>query len=135
MSNQEAVDIARRMKDPQKAAQQLTAEALKRESKDDISCVVVRFRWWSLLKHASCWLQFIEIIRVSISTGLANLWIGPNNIYYTVYLVGLILFWVFWIGDLPKKNIISICWAVKLPASAWFGCGVWDCLIYFFEVW
>lgn len=44
MSNQEAVDIARRIKDPMKAAKQLTTEALKRESKDDISCVVVRFR-------------------------------------------------------------------------------------------
>ena len=44
MSNQEAVDIARRIKDPLKAAKQLTTEALKRESKDDISCVVVRFR-------------------------------------------------------------------------------------------
>lgn len=44
MSNQEAVDIARKFKDPQKAAKQLTAEALKRDSKDDISCVVVRFR-------------------------------------------------------------------------------------------
>ncbi|XP_009599627.1 probable protein phosphatase 2C 9 [Nicotiana tomentosiformis] len=44
MSNQEAVDIARSVKDPQKAAKQLTAEALKRDSKDDISCVVVRFR-------------------------------------------------------------------------------------------
>ncbi|XP_027093437.1 probable protein phosphatase 2C 9 [Coffea eugenioides] len=44
MTNQEAVDIARRPKDPQKAAEQLTAEALNRDSKDDISCVVVRFR-------------------------------------------------------------------------------------------
>ncbi|XP_022768340.1 probable protein phosphatase 2C 9 isoform X2 [Durio zibethinus] len=44
MTNQEAVDIARRFKDPQKAAKQLTAEAVKRDSKDDISCVVVRFR-------------------------------------------------------------------------------------------
>ncbi|KAJ0024381.1 hypothetical protein Pint_08346 [Pistacia integerrima] len=44
MSNQEAVDIARKIRDPQKAAKQLTAEALKRDSKDDISCVVVRFR-------------------------------------------------------------------------------------------
>lgn len=44
MSNQEAVDIARRTKDPLKASKQLIAEALKRESKDDISCVVVRFR-------------------------------------------------------------------------------------------
>ncbi|XP_019460936.1 PREDICTED: probable protein phosphatase 2C 10 isoform X2 [Lupinus angustifolius] len=44
MPNQEAVDIARRIRDPLKAAKQLAAEALKRESKDDISCVVVRFR-------------------------------------------------------------------------------------------
>ncbi|KAG5034549.1 hypothetical protein JHK87_009459 [Glycine soja] len=45
MNNQEAVDIARRTtRDPQKAAKQLTAEALKRDSKDDISCVVVKFR-------------------------------------------------------------------------------------------
>lgn len=44
MANQEAVDIARKIKDPQKAAKRLTAEALKRDSKDDISCVVVRFR-------------------------------------------------------------------------------------------
>ncbi|XP_061365418.1 probable protein phosphatase 2C 10 isoform X1 [Gastrolobium bilobum] len=44
MANQEAVDIAIRIKDPQKAAKQLAAEALDRESKDDISCIVVRFK-------------------------------------------------------------------------------------------
>ncbi|KAM1180570.1 hypothetical protein ACFX13_019964 [Malus domestica] len=44
MENQEAVDMARKTKDPLKAAKQLTAEALKRDSKDDISCVVVRLR-------------------------------------------------------------------------------------------
>ena len=44
MTNEEAVDIVRRIKDPEKAAKQLTAEALRRDSKDDISCVVVRFR-------------------------------------------------------------------------------------------
>jgi protein phosphatase 1L len=44
IANQEAVDIARKIKDPQKAAKQLIAEALKRDSKDDISCIVVRFR-------------------------------------------------------------------------------------------
>uniref|UniRef100_A0A7C8Z1K5 protein-serine/threonine phosphatase n=1 Tax=Opuntia streptacantha TaxID=393608 RepID=A0A7C8Z1K5_OPUST len=44
MSNQEAVDIARKTKDPLKAAKQLATEALHRESKDDISCIVVRFR-------------------------------------------------------------------------------------------
>ncbi|KAM7514565.1 hypothetical protein LguiA_004148 [Lonicera macranthoides] len=43
MNNQEAVDIARTYKNPQKAAKQLITEALKRESRDDISCVVVRF--------------------------------------------------------------------------------------------
>ncbi|KAI6687782.1 hypothetical protein NL676_024610 [Syzygium grande] len=44
MNNQEAVDIARRIKDPEKAAKELAAEALRRDSRDDISCVVVRFR-------------------------------------------------------------------------------------------
>lgn len=44
MSNQDAIDIARRIKNPQMAAKKLTAEALKRESKDDISCIVIRFR-------------------------------------------------------------------------------------------
>ncbi|KAK9110705.1 hypothetical protein Sjap_018765 [Stephania japonica] len=44
MSNQEAVDIARKIKDPQKAAKQLTIEAVNRGSKDDISCIVIRFR-------------------------------------------------------------------------------------------
>ncbi|OIV94555.1 hypothetical protein TanjilG_25617 [Lupinus angustifolius] len=44
MANQEAVDIAIRTKDPQKAAKQLAVEALNRESKDDISCIVVRFK-------------------------------------------------------------------------------------------
>ncbi|KAF8377307.1 hypothetical protein HHK36_030682 [Tetracentron sinense] len=44
MNNQEAVNIARKTKDPQSAARRLTGEALNRDSKDDISCVVVRFR-------------------------------------------------------------------------------------------
>jgi protein phosphatase 1L len=44
MNNQEAVDLAKRFKDPHAAAKQLIAEALKRQSKDDISCIVVRFR-------------------------------------------------------------------------------------------
>jgi protein phosphatase 1L len=43
MSNQEAVDLVKKTKDPQRAAKQLVAEALNRDSKDDISCVVVRF--------------------------------------------------------------------------------------------
>ncbi|CAI9294383.1 unnamed protein product [Lactuca saligna] len=43
MTNQEAIDIAMKIKDPQKASKALVAEALNRESKDDISCIVVRF--------------------------------------------------------------------------------------------
>lgn len=43
MDNQEAVKIAMKIKDPQKAAKQLSLEALSRDSKDDISCIVVRF--------------------------------------------------------------------------------------------
>ncbi|KAI7741303.1 hypothetical protein M8C21_011621 [Ambrosia artemisiifolia] len=43
VTNQEAVDIAIKIKDPQKAAKELAVEALNRESKDDISCIVVRF--------------------------------------------------------------------------------------------
>ncbi|CAM8935238.1 hypothetical protein QQ045_012781 [Rhodiola kirilowii] len=44
MSNQEAVDIAIKFKDPLQASKQLAAEALMRESKDDISCIVARFK-------------------------------------------------------------------------------------------
>nr|CAB3485842.1 unnamed protein product [Digitaria exilis] len=44
MNNQEVVDLAKRYKDPYAAARHLTAEAVKRESKDDISCIVVRFK-------------------------------------------------------------------------------------------
>ncbi|XP_072994022.1 probable protein phosphatase 2C 41 isoform X3 [Typha latifolia] len=44
MKNEEAADIARKIKDPKAAARQLTTEALKRDSKDDISCIVIRFR-------------------------------------------------------------------------------------------
>ncbi|KAJ7946726.1 Protein phosphatase 2C-like protein [Quillaja saponaria] len=44
MANQEAVDIAIKIKDPVRASKQLAAEALNRDSKDDISCIVVRFK-------------------------------------------------------------------------------------------
>lgn len=44
MSNQEAMDVAIKIWDPQKAAKQLAVEALDQESKDDISCIVVRFK-------------------------------------------------------------------------------------------
>lgn len=43
MSNQEVVDMVRSIKDPQAAAKCLTTEALSRKSKDDISCIVIRF--------------------------------------------------------------------------------------------
>lgn len=43
VSNQEAVDIGRKFRDPHTAAKQLISEAVKRDSKDDISCIVVRF--------------------------------------------------------------------------------------------
>ncbi|KAK3143757.1 hypothetical protein QOZ80_4AG0304560 [Eleusine coracana subsp. coracana] len=44
MKNQEAVDLVKSIKDPQAAAKRLTTEALARKSKDDISCIVIRFR-------------------------------------------------------------------------------------------
>uniref|UniRef100_A0A0D6R417 protein-serine/threonine phosphatase n=1 Tax=Araucaria cunninghamii TaxID=56994 RepID=A0A0D6R417_ARACU len=44
MQNQDAVNLVRNVKDPQVAATRLTEEALSRKSKDDISCIVVRFR-------------------------------------------------------------------------------------------
>lgn len=43
ISNQDAVDMVRAIKDPQAAAKRLTTEALVRNSKDDISCIVIRF--------------------------------------------------------------------------------------------
>ncbi|KAL5730453.1 protein-serine/threonine phosphatase [Ranunculus cassubicifolius] len=42
MTNQEAVDSIRNIKDAQTAAKHLTEEAVTRKSKDDISCIVVR---------------------------------------------------------------------------------------------
>lgn len=45
MENQEAVDLVKKIKDPTAAAKQLAAEAVNRKSKDDISCIVVRFKW------------------------------------------------------------------------------------------
>uniref|UniRef100_A0A1J3HPN6 protein-serine/threonine phosphatase n=1 Tax=Noccaea caerulescens TaxID=107243 RepID=A0A1J3HPN6_NOCCA len=44
MSNQEAVDVAKKLRDPKEAAKKVIGEALKRNSSDDISCIVVRFR-------------------------------------------------------------------------------------------
>nr|KYP58807.1 putative protein phosphatase 2C 58 [Cajanus cajan] len=44
MSNQEAVDSTRQIKDAQAAAKHLIEEAVSKKSKDDISCIVVRFQ-------------------------------------------------------------------------------------------
>lgn len=44
IKNQEAVDLVKSIKDPQTAAKRLTTEALARKSKDDISCIVIRFK-------------------------------------------------------------------------------------------
>lgn len=44
MSNQEAVDLIKKIKDAKLAAEQLTMEALSRKSRDDISCIVVMFQ-------------------------------------------------------------------------------------------
>lgn len=43
MSNQEAVDAIKDIKDPRAAAKHLADEAVVKKSKDDISCVVVKF--------------------------------------------------------------------------------------------
>ncbi|RZR94889.1 hypothetical protein BHM03_00023655 [Ensete ventricosum] len=43
INNQEAVDLVKSIKDPQAAAKRLTTEALARKSKDDISCIMIRF--------------------------------------------------------------------------------------------
>ncbi|XWS68677.1 hypothetical protein CRYUN_Cryun04dG0111400 [Craigia yunnanensis] len=44
MSNQEAVDTIKNIKDAQSAAKLLIDAAISKKSKDDISCIVVRFR-------------------------------------------------------------------------------------------
>jgi len=51
MSNQEAVDAIKDIKDARSAAKHLTEEALNRRSSDDISCIVVRFHW---LRSSHC---------------------------------------------------------------------------------
>ncbi|KAH7425294.1 hypothetical protein KP509_11G048400 [Ceratopteris richardii] len=44
IENQAAVDLIRRTKDAKAAAKQLVDFAIRKESKDDISCVVIRFQ-------------------------------------------------------------------------------------------
>lgn len=43
MSNQEAADCIRELRDAQETSEELIKEALSRGSHDDISCVVVAF--------------------------------------------------------------------------------------------
>ncbi|GJW58322.1 probable protein phosphatase 2C 44 [Tanacetum coccineum] len=43
MSNLEAIEMVKSIKDPLAAAKRLTSEALARKSKDDISCIVIRY--------------------------------------------------------------------------------------------
>ncbi|GAA0140856.1 protein phosphatase [Lithospermum erythrorhizon] len=43
MNNVEAINLVKAIKDPKAAAKRLTTEALARKSKDDISCIVIRF--------------------------------------------------------------------------------------------
>lgn len=44
ISNEEAIKMARKIKDPLKAAKQVALEAVYQGCKDDISCIVVRFQ-------------------------------------------------------------------------------------------
>nr|ACU18291.1 unknown [Glycine max] len=44
MSNQEAVNCIRNIKDARSSAKRLTEEAVNRKSTDDISCIVVKFQ-------------------------------------------------------------------------------------------
>ncbi|XP_010540880.1 PREDICTED: probable protein phosphatase 2C 58 isoform X2 [Tarenaya hassleriana] len=44
MSNEEAVEAIRSIKDPQAAAKHLIETAISKKSKDDISCIVVKFQ-------------------------------------------------------------------------------------------
>ncbi|VVB15127.1 unnamed protein product [Arabis nemorensis] len=44
MSNQEVVDTIKSIKDKQAAAKELIEEAISKKSKEDISCIVVRFQ-------------------------------------------------------------------------------------------
>jgi len=44
MSNQEAVNCIRNIKDARSSAKRLTEEAVNKKSTDDISCIVVKFQ-------------------------------------------------------------------------------------------
>ncbi|KAA3461541.1 putative protein phosphatase 2C 9 [Gossypium australe] len=65
MSNQEAVDIAKNFKDLQKALKQLIMKVVKRDSKYDISYVVVRFRGYNCLDEICSIYQKQELVYTS----------------------------------------------------------------------
>lgn len=44
MTNEDAVNCIKHIKDAQSAAKHLIEEAVSRKSKDDISCIVVKFQ-------------------------------------------------------------------------------------------
>lgn len=77
MSNQEAVDAIKDIKDARSAAKRLTEEALNRKSSDDISCVVVRFQWSHknslrrfLYANFSVYMMInVEMLNVQLSIG------------------------------------------------------------------
>ncbi|KAH7277230.1 hypothetical protein KP509_39G041200 [Ceratopteris richardii] len=54
VENQVAVDLVREVKDPKAAAKQLVDYAIEHDSKDDISCVVVRFHQLHSRARPSC---------------------------------------------------------------------------------
>lgn len=67
MSNQEAADSIRQIKDARSAAKHLTEEALIRKSSDDISCIVVRFQWPKDC-YAHCCLVKIPVFKLYINS-------------------------------------------------------------------
>jgi len=98
MANQEAVDITLKIKDPQKAAKQLIAEALKRESRDDISCIVVRFKWkyksLHLFENQFISLKFYATYVCPFSYVKFNLKLfNPIRWYHSVFLDFLCVDW------------------------------------------
>lgn len=89
MQNQEAVDLVKPIKDPQAAAKRLTTEALARKSKDDISCIVIRFGWVSFI-IAHCYYQLL-VLSVGIMSWLGCVWswkyVGLRALIYVFFLL------------------------------------------------
>ena len=73
MENQDAVKLIRKVTDPELAAKMLVDAALHRNSKDDISCIVIRFKW----DFSSC--------KFNTNNGLKNL-ASPKKFVYMMWL-------------------------------------------------